>query len=341
MNWYEILENIVKALIFPGLLYASIGGLLLAGFDRKVIARMQRRVGPPIMQPTYDFLKLMGKETIVPHAANKPVYMAAPIVGFAALITTMLLIPIGGYSAFSGKADLIVILYLLTIPAVALIVGGSASGSPYAGIGISREMVTMMAYELPLVIVLITVARYVGGAYSIGDGTTTLMTFSLQDITNFQNYNGALITHISLIPAALAMLLVIPAEVGIQPFDVAEAETEICEGPLVEYSGAPLGMFKLNTAVKMFVMTSLFQALFLGGITSGIHINVTICGVYVLNILVKALIHLAISVVLTIICMTTLHACTARLKIEHLFKFFWTVVAGLALISLILVWIGL
>lgn len=342
-NWFSILESIIKALVFPGLLYACIGGLLLAGFDRKILARMQRRVGPPIMQPTYDFLKLMGKETIVPHAANKTVMMAAPIVGFASLVVTMMLIPIGGYSAFSGKADLIVILYLLTIPAVALIVGGSATGSPYAGIGISREMVTMMAYELPLVIVLITVAKYVGGAIggSIGDGSYTYFTFSLQDISVFQTLNGPLITKISMIPAAIAMLLVIPAEVGTQPFDVAEAETEICEGPLVEYSGAPLGMFKLNTAIKMFVMTSLFQALFLGGITSGIKINVYVCGVAVLTLLVKALIHLAISVVLTILCMTLIHACSARLKIEHLFKFYWTFVTGLAVISLILVWIGL
>lgn len=329
---FEIIENIIKALIFPGLLYACIGGLLLAGFDRKVLARMQKRVGPPILQPTYDFFKLMGKETIVPHEANKKAFLAAPIIGFASLVVMMVLIPVGGYSAFSGKADLIVILYLLTIPAVALIIGGSASGSPYAGIGISREMVTMIAYELPLVIVLLTVAKLVGGES---------LTFSLQSITKWQITNGPSIIHWSMIPAALAMLLVIPAEVGTQPFDVAEAETEICEGPLVEYSGAPLGMFKLNTAIKMFVMTSLFQALFLGGITSGISIPVTVCGVGVLTILVRVLIHFAISVVITLICMTAIHACTARLKIEHLFKFYWTVVTGLAAVSLILVWIGL
>ena len=124
------------------------------------------------------------------------------------------------------------------------------------------------------------------------------------------------------------MLLVIPAEVGIQPFDVAEAETEICEGPLVEYSGAPLGVFKLNTAMKMFIMTSLFTALFFGGIDTGI-------------LALNAVILVAICIVLTVLCMTLIHAITARLKIEHLFKFYWTVVAGLAALSLILVWLGL
>lgn len=335
----EIIENIIKVLVFPGIAFASIAGLLLAGFDRKVLARMQRRVGPPILQPTYDFLKLMGKETIVPQAANKKAFMAAPIIGFAGLIVMLLFIPIGGYSAFSFKADLLVILYLLTIPAVALIVAGSASGSPYAGIGISREMVTMMAYELPLIIVLLAVAKLTGGENETG------LQFSLQGINAWQNANGPIILHLSMIPAALAILLIIPAEVGTQPFDVAEAETEICEGPLVEYSGAPLGMFKLNTAIKMFVMTSLFVVFFLGGITNkictGVIINIGAASIAWLDVLIRVIIHLIICIVLTLISMTTLHAVCARFKIEHLFKFYWTAVTALAAISLILVWIGL
>ena len=315
----QILTNLFYILVFPGVLFVAVCGLLLAGIDRKVLARMQKRIGPPLIQPGYDFFKLMGKETIIPHAANKFAYLAAPVLGFISLVVMMLFIPIFGFSAFSGSADLIVILYLLTIPAVALIIGGSASGSPYAGIGISREMVTMMAYELPLIMVLLAVAKKVGG---------DTLCFSLQDIVAWQAANGCAITKWTLIPAALAMLLVIPAEVGTQPFDVAEAETEICEGPLVEYSGAPLAIFKLNTAVKMFLMTALFTALFFGGIHTGI---------LALDVLVLIL----ICIVLTILCMTLIHAVTARLKIEHLFRFYWTTVAGLALISLILVWMGL
>lgn len=314
-----ILTALFHILIFPGALFVIIIGLLLAGIDRKVLAHMQRRVGPPILQPTYDFFKLMGKETIIPHAANKFAFLAAPLVGFISLVVLMLFMPIFGFSAFSGSADLIVILYLLTVPGVALIIGGSASGSPYAGIGISREMVTMMAYELPFIVILLAVAKKVGG-----DG----LCFSMQEIVAWQAENGLAIAHWSLIPAALAMLLVIPAEVGTQPFDVAEAETEICEGPLIEYSGAPLAVFKLNTAMKMFVMTALFTALFLGGISTGI---------LVLDIVVL----IAISAVLTVLCMTLIHAVTARLKVEHLFKFYWTIVVGFAVVSLILVWIGL
>ncbi len=315
----DILMTLFHVLVFPGFLFVAVIGLLLAGIDRKILARMQRRIGPPILQPFYDFFKLLGKETIVPHSANRTAYLLAPILGLVSLVVVALFIPIFSFSTFSGNADLIVILYLLTVPAVALIIGGSASGSPFAGIGISREMVAMMAYELPLVIVLLSVAKKVGG---------DSLCFSLQQIVEWQGANGCCILHWSLIPAALAMLLVIPAEVGTQPFDVAEAETEICEGPLVEYSGAPLGVFKLNTAMKMFIMTSLFTALFFGGIDTGI-------------LALNAVILVAICIVLTVLCMTLIHAITARLKIEHLFKFYWTVVAGLAALSLILVWLGL
>ncbi len=316
----DTLMVLFHILVFPGLLFVCVCGLLLAGIDRKVLAHMQKRVGPPIVQPLYDFLKLMGKETIVPQAANRTVFLAAPVIGFAGLVVMMLFIPVFGYGTFNGSADLIVLLYLLTIPAVALIIGGSASGNPYAGIGISREMVTMMAYEFPLIMVFLAVARKVG---SVG-----ALSFSMLNIEKWQQVNGSLITHWAMIPAAIAMLLIIPAEVGTQPFDVAEAETEICEGPLIEYSGAPLAMFKLNTAVRMFIMTALFTMLFLGGITTGM-------------VWLDAIILVAICALVTVCTMTLLHGICARLKIEHLFKFYWTVVAALSLLSLALVWCGL
>lgn len=263
MNWMLILKNLVYVLIFPGLLFSSVFGLWLAGVDRKMVARMQKRVGPPIMQPTYDFFKLLGKETIVPDSAAKTTFLIAPYVGLVSLIVTVLFIPIAGIQAFGGVADVVVILYLLTIPALSIIFGGSASGSPFAGVGISRQMVSIMAYELPLILILLAIGRLCGQEGGVG------VTFSLTAITQFQIANGPNLFHWSMIPAAVAMLLVIPCEVGAHPFDVGEAETEICEGPLVEYSGAPLAVFKLSHAIKMFVMTALFTALFLGGVTTG------------------------------------------------------------------------
>lgn len=313
------LEYLGYVLIFPGFLFCFITGMLLCGIDCKIVAKMQKRVGPPVLQPFYDFFKLCGKETIVPAAASGTVFMAAPIVGLAALVVLQLFIPIHGFTAFSGMADVIVILYLLLIPAMAAMLGGAASGSPYAGIGLSREMVTVISCELPLVLVLLAVGKVAGG---------DSVTFSMSNIVKFQLDNGSLITHASLIPAAIAFLLIIPGETGSHPFDTAEAETEICEGLLAEYSGGPLAVFKLTNSIKLLTMTSLFTALFLGGIGVGIPA-------------VDALIMFAFSVVITIVTVSLVHAVTARLKIEQVFKYYWTIVTALALVSLVMAWYGL
>jgi len=318
----SILEYLGYVLIFPGFLFCFLAGMLLCGIDRKLVAKMQKRVGPPILQPFYDFFKLCGKETIIPAAASKTTFLLAPLVGLAALVVIQLFIPIFNFSAFKTTADIIVILYLLLIPAVATIMGGAASGSPYAGVGLSREMVTIISVELPLVLVLLAVGKAVGNA--MGGG----LTFSFADISAYQVANGSLILKGSMIPAAIAMLMVIPGETGNHPFDAAEAETEICEGLLAEYSGAPLGVYKLTHAIKMLTLTSLFVALFLGGIGVGIPA-------------VDAVIMFALCVVITVISISVVHAITARLRIEQIFKFYWTVVSGLALISLVLAWYGL
>ena len=318
----DALQYLGYILIFPGFLFCFVVGLLLCGIDRKLVARMQKRVGPPILQPFYDFFKLMGKETIVPAQANRTVFLVAPMLGLAALVVIQMFIPIFGFTAFSGMADIIVILYLLLIPALAAILGAAATGSPYAGVGLSREMVVIISCELPLVLVLLSVTKTVGDAMGTG------LCFSLSDIAAYQAVNGSLITKLSMIPAAIAFMMVIPGETGNHPFDAAEAETELCEGMLAEYSGAPLGVYKLSHAIKMLTLTSLFVALFLGGIGTGI-------------VIVDALILFAVCVVLTAVCISLVHAITARLKIEQIFKYYWTVVSGLALISLVLAWYGL
>ena len=236
-----------------------------------------------------------------------------------------LFIPICGFTPFAvlgDIADVIVILYLLLIPAIATIMGGAASGSPYAGVGLSREMVTIISCELPLVLVLLAIGKTVGDAMGTG------LTFSMTKIAEYQIHNGSLILHPSMIPAAIAFLMTIPGETGNHPFDAAEAETEICEGLLAEYSGAPLGIFKLSHAVKMLTLTSMFVALFLGGIGTGL-------------LVVDGIIVFALCVVLTAVSISFVHAVTARLKIEQIFKYYWTVVTGLALISLVLAWYGL
>lgn len=318
----EALRYLGYVLVFPGFLFCFLAGMLLCGIDRKLVAKMQKRVGPPILQPFYDFFKLCGKETIVPAAAERISFMLAPLLGLAALVVIQLFIPVFSFTAFYGMADIIVILYLLLIPAISIILGGAASGSPYAGVGLSREMVTIISCELPLVLVLLAVAKTVGSAMGTG------LCFSLSDIAAYQEINGSLITRISMLPAAAAMLMVIPGETGSHPFDTAEAETEICEGLLAEYSGAALGVFKLSHAVKMLTLSSLFAALFLGGLGTGI-------------LVLDALLLFLLCAGITAVSISLVHAVTARLKIEQIFKFYWTVVALPALLSLVLAWYGL
>ncbi len=330
------LRYLCYILIFPGFLFCFLTGMLLCGIDRKIVARMQKRIGPPILQPFYDFFKLIGKETIVPAAANRTVFLAAPLVGLAAQVVLQLFIPVFSFSAFSGMADVIVILYLLLIPALSVILGAASSGSPYAGVGLSREMVTILAVELPLVLVLLSVAKTVGNA--IGTG----LCFSLTDIVRYQMSNGSLITKFSMLPAAAAMLLIIPGETGSHPFDAAEAETEICEGMLAEYSGKPLAVYKLSAGVKLLTMTTLFVALFLGGIGGGIeHLLAGSAAGSAIAFLLEIIVLFLLCVVLVAVCVSLIHAVTARLRIEQIFKYYWTVVTGLALISLVLAWYGL
>jgi len=332
------LRYLAYILIFPGFLFCFLTGMLLCGIDRKLVARMQKRIGPPILQPFYDFFKLLGKETIVPAAANRTVFLLAPLVGLAAQVVLQLFIPVFHFNAFRGVADVIVILYLLLIPALSVILGAASSGSPYAGVGLSREMVTVLSVELPLVLVLLAVAKTVGNALGTG------LCFSLTDIVNYQIANGSLLTRLSMLPAAAAMLLIIPGETGSHPFDAAEAETEICEGMLAEYSGAPLAVYKLSHAVKLLTMTSLFVALFLGGIGGGVMTLLSClspAAAGAIGLVLEILILFLLCVVLVAVCVSLLHAVTARLRIEQLFKYYWTVVTGLAAVSVVLAWYGL
>ena len=132
------MNTIFSYLIFPGLLFSAVIGLLSCWVDRKVSARVQWRVGPPWHQNFTDIIKLLGKETIVP-AGDRITFLLAPFLGVLSLVlvTTMLgRSIIAPFQSFVG--DLIVVIYLLTIPAIALIIGASSSRNPLASVGASR-----------------------------------------------------------------------------------------------------------------------------------------------------------------------------------------------------------
>ena len=247
--------------IFAVLIIAILGiavGLLYKGIDRKLAAMLQSRVGPPIRQPFLDFFKLMLKENIIPENAIPWVFNGAPILALVSSITILFYIPFGPIPALlSNSGDLILIAYLLTIPAVALVTGGFSSGSTYASIGAQREMVLMMSYEFPLVTTIIALG------WRLSLSFPGMKVFSLAALS--ANPIWGLVVPLGFLGALLLLFtlaIVTPAELSIVPFDTPEAETEIAGGALVEYSGRNLALFELANAVKLLIMGSLTIALF-------------------------------------------------------------------------------
>lgn len=314
----EYLALPLAVLLFPGGLFALAFGLALKGADRRVAARLQRRVGPPLLQPVFDLVKLATKRTMVPGVACRPVFLAAPLAGTAAMMLAAALVPIPGvYDPDPRLGDLLVLLYLLAVPGVVMMVGGSASGSPYGAIGFSREMALMLAYEGPLLLVVAAVA--VGTGMAGGQGVT----LSLSEIVHHQQAHGANLFNPVMWPAFLAFLAFFPANLGIVPFDIPEAETEVLEGPLLEYSGPALGLFKMMSAVKAVVVLGLGIALFLPNGPAGVLGLV----VYAVKMLVLALAG-----------MTLLRCSVGRMRIDQAFVFFlkWPLALAAASFAVVL-----
>lgn len=314
----QSLWGIFHLLLFPGGLFALMAGLLLKGIDRKAEARLQRRVGPPVLQPFWDLFKLFTKETMVPETAQRTLFFAAPVIGLVGMAVCAALLPVPGVTkGMNNMGDMLVYFYLLPLPAIALIVAGSSSGSPFGALGFSREMTIMFAYEIPLLMVILAVAMKVGQ----GMGAE----FSLGEVVRHQLQHGQFGFSITMIPALLAYLLFLPGTLGVPPFDVPEAETEIIEGPLLEYSGPALAFFHLTSALKSMVVLGLGVVLFFPGtLGDGVIINT-------LWFLVKCLLLMLVSV-------TLVKAATGRFRVDQAFGFYLKYPTALAFISLLLAW---
>ncbi len=243
--------------------------LFLKGVDRKFAAWLQARVGPPVWQPFWDVSKLWQKENIIPERAVPWVFNGAPVLALVSAMLLFFYIPVGPVKGLmdgwmpilGGYGDLILIIYLLAVPGLMMAIGGFASGSPLSTIGAQREMVMMMSYELPLAIVILSIAWRISnfdidlGAFDLGvltDPNHTL--WSLDGI-------GAL-GIVGFVLLAAVFFLIIPSELSKIPFDSPEAETEIGGGIIAEYSGSNLAMFYLADAVKTVAFTSLAIGLF-------------------------------------------------------------------------------
>lgn len=294
-------------IVFPGFIFSSVFGLILWWLQRKLTARFQWRIGPPAYQTFADIGKLLAKEMVIPVGAVKPLFIAAPILSLASVVTAVLLIPLGlAESVLSFGGDLIVVIYLLIMPSVALILAGAASGNPYGSIGSSRKVTLTVAYELGLIVSLLSVA--------LGAGSLRLIDIARSQFGWFCPL------------AAAAFFLILLAKVGVLPFDQPEAKTEIMGGVLAEYSGVGLGIFKLSHAILLFALVDLMVAVFFPGPFVGP------LAAHPWDVLW----HLAKIVIITMV-VSLIAAINPRLRIDQALKFFWTYVFVFALINLVAV----
>lgn len=325
MAEFLLLTSTIVAIVAVSVI-GLITGLLILGIDRKIAAHMQARVGPPILQPFADVRKLLLKENVVPENAISWLFNAAPVLGLASSLTILLYLPVGGVPAlFGGNGDVILIMYLLTIPALAMVAGGFASGSPYATVGAQREMVTMISYELPLSIAFIAIAWRLSQA-----GITEPFTLAAITSTPIWGVVGPL-GLIGCLLLFIVLILVTPGELSRVPFDTPEAETELAGGLLVEYSGRNLAMFYLALGVKTMVMASLIVALFLPW-----SIAAAMPGMGLGGIFLDAFLYLVKILAVTFIAVSLIRVAVARLRINQVVTIYWWYVGGIGVLALIL-----
>lgn len=294
--------------VFPGFAFTAVVGLFSSWVERKLSARLQWRVGPPWYQPFADFLKLLGKENVVPQGASRIGFFGAPVVGLAGvtLASTMLwMANISPGSTFVG--DLIAMIYLLVLPSLGIIIGGSFSRNPFGATGASREVKLLLAYEMPFLIALMTPVVKSGGLISIGA------------LLDFQQGQGWMLGNASCALAFTAALFSCQAKLGLAPFDISEAETELIAGPLVEYSGSALALFKLTKAMLLAVLPVLLITTFLGGAWSP---------------------WTPLSYVLILGFFVVLKNTNPRVRIDQAMRFFWLPLLALAILGIVLAAVG-
>jgi len=299
--------------LFFGFLLTAIIGLLASWIDRKVTAKVQYRVGPPLLQPLIDIVKLLGKETLIPAGSSKITFLMAPVIGLASVILVSTLLWINNiYPAKSFLGDLIVVLYLLVIPSISIIMGGFASRNPLASLGASREMKLVLGYELPFILaVLVSVIK---SGY----------TFRLGEILTFQAQNGAFVRSWSGTLALIVAIICMQAKLALVPFDIPEAETEIVGGPLIEYSGSGLAIYRLMKNMLMFTVPFFLIIVFIGGLRlDGIH-----------------LLYGGLQYIGLVALMTVIRNTNPRVRIDQAVKFFWGPMTIIAIIAIILALLG-
>lgn len=311
-----VVRTLLYLVVYPGLLFLFVYSTFCEWFDRKVYARLQNRMGPThtgrfgLLQPIADFFKLMAKEDIVPEAADKRLFNVLPVVGLAVVATAGLLLPVWnfdlanpGLTSFSG--DIIVVLYLLSLPTLILFLAAWASTNPFSTIGGARVLTMFFGYEVPLFLAVL-------GPAILADS------WRLAEIAAF--YQAKPLLLLTNLLGFIVAVIAVQAKLERTPFDIPHAETEIVGGTFTEYSGKKLALFRLTFDIELVVSSGLVAAVFLGGFPGGA---------------VVGFLHFVVKTLFVIFLLSLLRALTSRIRIDQVVSFAWKYLAPLAVLQLL------
>jgi NADH-quinone oxidoreductase subunit H len=290
---------LARLLLFPGLLFAVPAAWFFMWVERKAVARMQGRIGPPFMQPFYDFVKLLGKQTPQRTGVAGLLMKAWPLIAVSAAAGAVGLLPVlpasGGF-----EGDLILLLALLELPSMCIIAAGFSSRSIFGEIGSAREAVLSVSYNVVFLLAIVSIAA-------------SQHTFRLEALA-----------HLPISPlqimGVIALLVCLPAKLHLNPFSLPNAEQEIYSGPMTEYAGPELAMWELSHGLEWVAGTGLVATLVAPHLTLGW-----------LSVLLFVALSFAIVMLLSVVA-----AATARLQIDTTVRFYWRctlIFAVLAVVS--------
>ncbi len=222
---------------------------LYSGFARVMRAKMHSRHGPPLMQNYRDIAKLMTRQEVVSDEAGW-IFRLTPYVSMACICLVAMIIPVLiTDSPLAAAGDLILIIYLFALPRIFFALAGLETGSTFGGIGARRELLVSALVE-PILLMVIFVMALLSGTTNLGRISTEVAT-------------GAFPYSLAYLLGMVAFASAVYIEMGKLPFDLGEAEQELQEGPLAEYSGRSLALLKWSIYLKQLVLVALFVALFI------------------------------------------------------------------------------
>jgi len=292
-----MVAKIIQIILSP--ILALIVGVFFLGLARKVMARIHWRYGPPLIQPVIDMIKLFYQKGV----SHGRMFDLGIVLSLAGSIVVVLFLPFGQICPLSNSGGLLVILYIMLLAPLGMALSGGQGANPNISIGISRKLILSLGYEVPLLLILLAVM-------------THYKTISIVEVVNDQQSTGWLLFSFPLFLSGVSYFLILPAILGIRPFDLSSAPQEISSGPMAEYGGKYLALATIEHAFVLFISIALFVNLFLGGATNPVIFFVKMLVVFVLSLFI--------------------HAVFPRFRIEQAIRYLWKWPTLLAFISLII-----